>query len=248
MITNQVDMMTELARKALPTQRVIGIGNQIDSMRYKFVLSNLLFQAGCETINPNNIEAHIIGFHNNDMLLLKDSLRIDGKIPDWDNSKIITAVDKALEDTKSFGKTVSDLQSHPNRQGIDSGSSIAPAEAITRVIKAICTGNPLVAAFNIRISDEKIAMQYGVKVNTPLSIPIIIQGMDIMPITFNVLATEKEKLQLAQQKLIQGTDELFRLQLDQPLLPDVSQQRVTFTVNSLHTTDHFVPMYSLKPY
>ena len=183
MITNQVDMMTELARRELPKHKVVGIGGHIDTMRFKYLLANRIFCDG--NIDPKRIEAHIVGFHNNHLFLLKSTLRIDGKIPNWDES-LFEAVEKAIEETRSFGKTVSDLQRNPKYPGMDSGSSHVPAKAVTDVIQAICTEIPLIAAFNILL-DEGIASRYGVKAQTALSIPVIIRGLEVAPFISKIL-------------------------------------------------------------
>lgn len=232
-ITNQVDMMTELARKELPKHKVLGVGGYIDSMRFKFVLANLLHQIEyINTNNPARIAAHMIGFHNNTMLLLKDSLRVDGKIPDWNNKEFSSVVDKAMEITRSFGKTISDLQNHPKRPGIDSGSSIVPAKAITDVIQAMCTGSSLVASFNTLV-DENIALKYGIKANTALSIPIVIRGMNIEPLMgFKVSDLEKEKLLSAQEKIKQDMTALLELQANQPSLIEAEKNNISIAVNS----------------
>ncbi|OAI48777.1 hypothetical protein AYO45_04130 [Gammaproteobacteria bacterium SCGC AG-212-F23] len=234
-VTNQVDMMTELARRELPKHRVLGIGGLIDSMRYKLVLANLLVEAGYFNIcDTSRISAHVICFHNGDMQLLKDSLKIDGKSPNLSDQKLADLIDKAMEQTRPLGKAISDLQKHPKRLDIDSGSSITPAKAVTDVIQAMSTEKPLTAAFNIAM-DSNTAQHYGVTLITGLSVPVVIQGLSITPMppsAFSISTAEKEKLKTAQEKLNKDTNALFELHANQTYLSDSVEDNTTITVNA----------------
>ena len=59
MITNQVDLMTEIAHPEVTDHFVIGLGGYIDSMRYRLVLADLLFKNGLlSNCEPRRITAH----------------------------------------------------------------------------------------------------------------------------------------------------------------------------------------------
>lgn len=181
-------------------------------MRFKLVLADLLFRKGLlNTCDPRRITAHIIGFHNNDMLLLEDSLKIDGQAPALNHPDWQGVLEEAITKTRAYGKRVSDLQRHPDHPHIDSGSSFAPAKAITDVIQAICTGVPLTASFNVMI-DEHTAEKYGVRPHQGLSIPVCLRRLDepVEPdLSFRVNAKEQAALYQAQENIYQSVQTLF---------------------------------------
>lgn len=55
---------------------------------------------------------------------------------------------------------------------IDTGASILPATAISRLVISYCFNIPHIESYNTFISNPVIAEHYGIKPNTELSIPL----------------------------------------------------------------------------
>ena len=73
-VTNPVDILTEVARRAsgLPAARVIGSGTVLDTARLKFLLGRHL------GVDPRNVHAFIIGEHGDTELPVFSSANISG--------------------------------------------------------------------------------------------------------------------------------------------------------------------------
>lgn len=211
-VTNQVDMMSAVVRRELPEHTVLGIGGCIDTMRFKFVLAILLHRAGVlDNANPGRIEVQIAGYHNNDMVLLQDSLKIDGERPENmpNDILLVLLMKQALDITKRYGKTVSQLQTHPEHKDIDAGSSIEPARVITDIIEHLCNNTTLTGAFNV-VLDDATAVHYGVRPHDALSVPVAIRGKHVTPITdFEIHPAEKALLEIAQINMLRDIDNLL---------------------------------------
>lgn len=185
-VTNQSDMMSAAARRILPPNRVLGLGGIVDSARFR-----LLAARAFERPLASTSRAHMIGYHNADMMPLASSLsfRLDG-----------TDFDAIVDETRQFGATISRLQRDGRAPHVDTGASVLPGYAIYATIAAFTgASGPLEEAFNV-VLDGGSARLYGTSANHALSIPIrIFKGS--YEVVSGYVVSEKEKHQLGQAQL-----------------------------------------------
>jgi malate dehydrogenase len=123
-ITNPVDVMTYVAYKAsgFPRNRVIGLGNHLDSLRLKNLIAKHF------NIHVSEIHTRIIGEHGDHMVLLLSSTSIGGILakdfPQYQSFDVETIVDKV----KNAGSYVI------NKKG---ATEYGPAFAISNTVKTI---------------------------------------------------------------------------------------------------------------
>lgn len=123
-ITNPVDVMTYVAYKAsgFPRNRVIGLGNHLDSLRLKNLIAKHF------NIHVSEIHTRIIGEHGDHMVLLLSSTSIGGILvkyfPQYQSFDVDTIVDKV----KNAGSYVI------NKKG---ATEYGPAFAISNIVKTI---------------------------------------------------------------------------------------------------------------
>lgn len=165
-VTNQSDMMANAAREILVPERVLGFGGIIDSARFRRALSSRISPSPGETV----VDGHIIGFHDETMIPLMSSIKIEPSfIP---SSKHI---EDALVDARQGGNIVSRLQKKPVFPEINTGAVISPAAALFDVIKALAGwSHYLIAPFNVVLPSDPIANRYGVQPGFSLSVPIVL--------------------------------------------------------------------------
>ena len=123
-ITNPVDVMTYVAYKAsgFPRNRVIGLGNHLDSLRLKNLIAKHF------NIHVSEIHTRIIGEHGDHMVLLLSSTSIGGILvkdfPQYQSFDVGAIVDKV----KNAGSYVI------NKKG---ATEYGPAFAISNTVKTI---------------------------------------------------------------------------------------------------------------
>lgn len=74
MVTNPLDVMTDLARKVsgLPPERVIGMGTVLDTARYRSYI------AAAFDLDARDVDAYVIGEHGETMVPLKQTVTVRG--------------------------------------------------------------------------------------------------------------------------------------------------------------------------
>ncbi len=123
-VTNPLDVMTNLAYRlsGLPKQRLMGMGGVLDTARFTYAIAE---QTG---VNPEQIEAMVIGAHGEAMLPLPRFSTVDGK----PISELLDAedIDQVVENTVKGGAAVVEL--------LQTGSAFyAPASSIVTMVEAI---------------------------------------------------------------------------------------------------------------
>lgn len=134
-VTNQVDIMSAKAREILMTERIYGLGCYIDTIRFK----NILVQEARKNnilLNIKDIQANILGYHNNYLFLDSNNFRIN-----CDVEKIFELLDISIKKTILRGKEISDLQKDVHNPQLNSGSSKLPAAALFNIIKSYTQSN-----------------------------------------------------------------------------------------------------------
>lgn len=123
-ITNPVDVMTYVAHKAsgFPRNRVIGLGNHLDSLRLKNLFAKQF------NIHVSEIHTRIIGEHGDHMVLLLSSTSIGGILfKDFSQYQSLD-VDAIIEKVKNAGSYVI------NKKG---ATEYGPAYAVSNIVKTI---------------------------------------------------------------------------------------------------------------
>lgn len=169
-VTNQVDMMCNVARKCSKKMRVYGLTGAVDSTRF--------IQAS-ESIVGEQLKCYMTCYHNNDMLPIKSSIKCisTGETCNLDNETF----DKVVNETKDIGRQISEGQAAGNKTGLDTGASELPGAAVARFVLAYCFGiREHIESYNTVISDEKTAKIYGVEIGDELSIPVEVKQDKIL--------------------------------------------------------------------
>ena len=123
-VTNPLDLMVALAleRSGVPRQRVMGMAGVLDSARLRAFLAERLH------VEPNAVEAMVLGSHGDLMVPLKRSMTVNGKsaaelVPEPE-------LDRLLQRTKDGGAEIVAL--------LKQGSAFyAPASGVVEMVGAI---------------------------------------------------------------------------------------------------------------
>lgn len=213
-ITNQVDIITSIMRSILgKTQKVIGIGNSLDSARLCYCLYNAL-KDKFTFLKKTDIQAKIVGYHNNSMFILNSTLKTNIKEVDefLDSDEGKKVIESCLQETRDMGMHISIL----NKLGSEIplkvyGSFVAPAKAISDIVLAyIGEKDELETVCNVLIDNEDVAKLYGVKMYDEISIPAIISNLNIKPITKYTISNDEKDLFKEAQINIQKDIEILK--------------------------------------
>lgn len=123
-VSNPVDVLTYLAvqRSGLPWQRVLGLGTQLDTARFRGHLGKAL------AVPASQVNALILGEHGDSMVPVWSSASIDGlPLEQWPGYTAELGK-QAFEETKTAGATVIKLKG---------GSSMAVGHSIRVVVEAL---------------------------------------------------------------------------------------------------------------
>jgi L-lactate dehydrogenase len=154
-VSNPVDVLTYLAvqRSGLPWQRVIGLGTQLDTARFRSYLARRL-QAP-----PTQVNAMILGEHGDSMVPIWSSATIAGlPLEQWPGFNP-TIQREVFEETKTAGAQLIKLKG---------GSGFAVGLSIREVVNAIMLDSRRV----LPVSTLQQGM-YGVR-NVCLSVPTVV--------------------------------------------------------------------------
>ncbi len=213
-ITNQVDIITSIMRSILgKTQKVIGVGNSLDSARLCYCLYNAL-KDKFTFLKKTDIQAKIVGYHNNSMFILNSTLKtnikeVDDFLSSDEGKKVI---ESCLQETRDMGMHISIL----NKLGSEIplkvyGSFVAPSKAISDIVLAyIGEKDELETVCNILVDNEDVAKLYGVKMYDEISIPAIISNLNIKPITKYTISNDEKDLFKKAQINIQKDIEILK--------------------------------------
>jgi L-lactate dehydrogenase len=177
-VSNPVDVLTHLAvqRSGLPWQRVIGLGTQLDTARFRSYLGRRL------KVPPTQVQALILGEHGDSMVPIWSSATIAGlPLEQWPGFS--AAVQKeCFEDTKTAGAQVIKLKG---------GSGFAVGLSIREVVHALALDSRRV----LPVSTLQTCA-YGLR-DVCLSVPTIVGcGGALQHIELSL--TQKERLGLMQ--------------------------------------------------
>src|SRR6516162_7199139 len=123
-VSNPVDVLTHLAvqRSGLPWQRVIGLGTQLDTARFRSYLARRL------QVPPTQVSALILGEHGDSMVPIWSSATVAGlPLEQWPGFDA-TVQKETFEEPKTAGATVIKLKG---------GSSFAVGLSIREVVESL---------------------------------------------------------------------------------------------------------------
>jgi L-lactate dehydrogenase len=123
-VSNPVDVLTYLAvqRSGLPWQRVLGLGTQLDTARFRGLLGKAL------AVPASQVDAMILGEHGDSMVPVWSSATVSGlPLEQWPGFTPAVA-QQAFEDAKTAGAAVIKLKG---------GSSMAVGHSIRTVVEAL---------------------------------------------------------------------------------------------------------------
>jgi len=123
-VSNPVDVLTHLAvqRSGLPWQRVIGLGTQLDTARFRGYLAKAL------SVPASQINAIILGEHGDSMVPIWSSASVNGLPMEKYPGFSMAVGQQAFEDTKTSGSQVIKLKG---------GSSMAVGHSIREVVETL---------------------------------------------------------------------------------------------------------------
>jgi L-lactate dehydrogenase len=154
-VSNPVDVLTYLAvqRSGLPWQRVIGLGTQLDTARFRGYLARRL------RVPASQVQAMILGEHGDSMVPVWSSATVAGlPLEQW--PECTPAVQKdVFEETKTAGATIIKLKG---------GSSFAVGLSIREVVQALALDSRRV----LPVSTLQQGL-YGVR-DVCLSVPTVV--------------------------------------------------------------------------
>jgi len=155
-VSNPVDILTYVAadRLGLPASRVLGLGTQLDTIRFRALIAQALQLA------PTQVDALILGEHGDSMVPIWSNATVNGlpldKLPGWNN----TLAAELFTRTKGSGAEVI------KRKG---GAGFAVGIAIRDVIDAIVLDSRRL----LPVSTVQDGKCYGIR-DVALSVPTVV--------------------------------------------------------------------------
>lgn len=189
--TNPVDVMTTIALEAsgFDKNKVIGIGNHLDSLRLKMILAKHF------NINSSEIHTRVIGEHGNHMVPLLSSTTIGGIPLKYFIKATSLDIPKLINQLKQTGKTII------SRKG---ATEYGPSYAIADLISTIITDSNKILTVSTYLDNEIENVN-----NVSLGVPAILgkNGIrSIIPIQMHEL--EREKFYEAATTIKEVTNEI----------------------------------------
>ena len=177
-VSNPVDVLTYLAvqRAGLPWQRVIGLGTQLDTVRFRSYLARRL------RVPASQVSAMILGEHGDSMVPVWSSVTIAGLPAEQWPGFSPTVQKEVFEETKTAGATLIKLKG---------GSSFAVGLSIREVVQALALDSRKILPVSTLQNGT-----YGIR-DVCLSVPTIV-GCGGIREQVELPLTQKERLGLMQ--------------------------------------------------
>ena len=204
-VSNPVDMMTELMRGAFAKNEVYGLGCYLDTGRYKREFVEALRKNGVD-IPISDFYGMIAGSHDGNMFPLEESIFFPGmkKV----SKKIMKTVkETALKNTKGRGLYITNVRkAAPKRENCNNGSHFAPGEMIADIIRAYVIGGPLRLTLNRPITEEDNVGFVG----EAAQLPAVITKGDIKSLFYPYTETDKENLRISIERKNEASGNFFK--------------------------------------
>ncbi|SHJ97319.1 L-lactate dehydrogenase [Anaerobranca californiensis DSM 14826] len=172
-VSNPVDIMTYVTQRVIGNEKkVIGLGNVLDQLRFRSLLGKEL------NIHPQNINAMIIGEHGDSMVILENTITINGLPLSQYKTLDQGVLKEILHNTRYGGAQVIAFKG---------GTYYSVAIAICQVLEAIIFDTN-------EILPVSIVQQFEGK-EVPYSLPTIIGSTGVIrTIDINLTTTQKGEL------------------------------------------------------
>ncbi len=183
MVTNPVDILTNLAIKMFPKKKrqIFGSGTILDTARFRLILGEKM------SVDPKSVHAYIVGEHG------------DSELPLWSTAMVgNTNIDNFYKLSKSNKKRIFD-QAKNAVYAIIKGKQAtyyAIAAGIVQLSRAVLFDKKTVFTVSHPLNGE-----FGIK-DVSLSLPVVIGGRGVIRrINMEISAEEKRLLQASATKL-----------------------------------------------
>ena len=173
-VSEPVDYLTTLFVKVsgLPSERVLGVGGCLDSVRLQFLLAK---RAG---VAAGNVTAMVVGPHSDRMIPLKDYCRISGIPVDMILEE--KEIQEAFEETRNAGDLILELAARTS-------AYYGPSAVAAEIAETIAKDNGRVLSVSTLLTG-----QYGIS-GVALSLPCIVGENGIRKILEPELDRDQEK-------------------------------------------------------
>ncbi len=192
MVSNPVDILTYVALKVsgLPPERVISSGTVLDTMRFRYLLSEFY------NMDSRNVHGYVIGEHGDSEVLVWSRVNIAGiSLMDWCQAcskSIHPKVQEIEEDVRKAAYHIIEKKG---------ATYYAIALAMNRITEAVFMNQQSVLTVGTLMQGE-----YGIK-DVCLSLPSVLGSKGVSYIFSNPLAEDEEKaLQDSARVLREGLD------------------------------------------
>ncbi len=191
MVTNPVDILTNIAVKMYPQKKkqIFGSGTILDSARLRFLLGERM------SVNPKSLHAYIIGEHG------------DSEVPLWSAVTVgSTPLDKFL---KLSGKEKEEIFKNAKNAAYaiiegKQATYYAIAAGVAELVKAVIFNQKTVFTVSHPLNGK-----FGIK-DVSLSLPIVIGAAGVLrDINIELSSEEKNLLQLSAKNLKKVESELI---------------------------------------
>lgn len=198
-VTNPVDMMTEIARKELLSDDVYGLGCYLDSARFRREFYEELITNGYHT-DFSTIKGWILGHHCATMFLHSETLYFSG-MENIDNEKLEQMKAKALERTRKRGLTITNINASAQTKKLNNGAYFAPSVMIADVMISFVNNISLVLPVNrqilsidnVGLTDYQAQMIVKIENGEVVPMPISFSDADIKALEYSVTSYEESK-------------------------------------------------------
>lgn len=189
--TNPVDVMTTIALDAsgFDRDRVIGVGNHLDSLRLKNYFARRL------NINSSEIHTRVIGEHGDNMVPLLSSTTIGGIPLKYFIREVELDIKKIIQTLRNAGNTII------SKKG---ATEYGPAYAISNLIITLITNSHKILTVSLYLNGE-IAGVNGVSLGVP---SVLSKKGNAMIVPIHMSDYETKKFQVAAEQIRKLTEEV----------------------------------------
>jgi len=165
-VVEPIDLMTLLAQEALGFDRrkVLGVGGLLSSTRIRYLVSEAI------GISPQEVTALVIGPHHQNMVVLKDSIRVSG-IP---ATKLLSEerLDAIIAEARNAGDTILHMAQR-------STAYYAPSATTASLIEAIVRDTHAILCVSLRLQGEYGVSGLAVGVPAQIGLQGVEKVMDV---------------------------------------------------------------------
>lgn len=190
--TNPVDIMTTVALKysGFDKNRVIGIGNHLDSLRLKTYFSKFI------NINSSEVHTRVIGEHGDHMVPLLSSTTIGGIPLKYFIQSVDVDVKRLIKRLRNAGNTII------SKKG---ATEYGPSYAISNLISTIITDSHKILTVSTYLEGEIEDVE-----DVSLGVPVVLSKKGIaMIVPIHMNDYEKKKFLEASEIVKETTDEVL---------------------------------------